>query len=163
MLFRRQKQLLALLDALGGDAASLDFQKLLFLHCREQDEPPDEFVPYRFGCFSFTSYADKCKLISGGMIAENPKRWTLTKDGGLAARTDGALSLAAGRTVRKHRGLQGDRLVAETYRLEPYYASRSEMAERLSAADPAMKAAIRAAAPKPGKPGLCTIEYEGRS
>lgn len=143
--------------------ANLDFQKLLFLHCREQEEPPYEFVPYRFGCFSFTSYADKRKLIAAGILAENPKRWTLTEEGRRAARTDGALSLAAGRTVRRYRGLQGDRLVAETYRLAPYYASRSEMAERLAASDPALQAAIKAAAPKPGEPGICTIGYEGRS
>lgn len=163
MIFQRQRQLLSLLDALGGDEASLDFQKLLFLHCREQEEPAYEFVPYRFGCFSFTSYADKRKLMAEGLLADDSKRWTLTEEGRRAARTDGTLALAAGRTARKHRGLRGDRLVAETYRIAPYYASRSEMAERLSASDPALKAAIRAAAPASGKPGICTIGYEGRS
>ncbi|MFQ3578169.1 MAG: DUF488 domain-containing protein, partial [Verrucomicrobiia bacterium] len=147
----------------GGDEASLDFQKLLFLHCREQETPAYEFVPYRFGCFSFTSYADKRKLIAEGLLADDSKRWTLTEDGRRAARTDGTLALASGRTAWKHRGLRGDRLVAETYRLDPYYASRSEMTERLAASDPALKAAIEAASPKPGKPGICTIGYEGRS
>lgn len=42
MLFHRQRQLLALLDALGGDLASLDFQKLLFLHCRERAASNEE-------------------------------------------------------------------------------------------------------------------------
>ncbi|WP_441288588.1 hypothetical protein ACSRUE_42725 [Sorangium sp. KYC3313] len=31
MLFARQRQLLQLLDAVGGSAGKLDFQKLLFL------------------------------------------------------------------------------------------------------------------------------------
>ena len=163
MLFQRQKQLLALLDALGGDMPSLDFQKMLFLHCREQEQPAYEFVPYRFGCFSFTSYADKRKLISSGILSEIPKRWTLTEEGRRSARKDGMLCLSVGKTAKQYRGFQGDRLVAETYRIAPYYATRSEMAVRLFSSDPAMKAAIEAAAPKAGKPGICTIGYEGQS
>jgi hypothetical protein len=163
MLFHRQRQLLALLDALGGDLASLDFQKLLFLHCREQADPPYEFVPYRFGCFSFTSYADKRKLIASGILVDDTKRWILTESGHQAARANAALTLSASRTAARYRGLRGERLVAETYRLEPYYAARSEMAERLSASDPGLREAIRAAKPKCGKPGICTIGYEGRS
>ena len=63
MLFDRQKRLLALVDALGGEVGSLDFQKLLFLYCREVEETPAyEFVPYKYGGFSFTSYADKRRL-----------------------------------------------------------------------------------------------------
>jgi hypothetical protein len=48
MLFDRQKCLLALLDAHGGEVGNLDFQKLLFLYCQESEESPTyEFVPYR--------------------------------------------------------------------------------------------------------------------
>jgi hypothetical protein len=163
MLFHRQRQLLALLDALGGDLASLDFQKLLFLHCREQADPPYEFVPYRLGCFSFTSYADKRKLIASGILVDDTKRWILTESGRQAARTNGALTLSASRTAARYRDLRGERLVAETYRLAPYYAARSEMAGRLSASDPGLREAIHAARPKRGNPGICTIGYEGRS
>jgi hypothetical protein len=40
MLFERQKCLLALVDSLGGDVGALDFQKLLFLYCREVEATP---------------------------------------------------------------------------------------------------------------------------
>jgi len=59
MLFDRQKCLLALLDAHNGEVGLVDFQKLLFLYCQEVEESPYEFVPYKYGGFSFTSYADK--------------------------------------------------------------------------------------------------------
>ncbi len=42
VLFARQKRLLALVDALGGEVGALDFQKLLFLYCREVEETPVE-------------------------------------------------------------------------------------------------------------------------
>jgi hypothetical protein len=37
MLFERQRVLLTLLDALGGQSAPTDFQKLLFLYTRRRD------------------------------------------------------------------------------------------------------------------------------
>ncbi len=71
MLFKRQKLLLTLLDALGEPTGHTDFQKLLFLFAQEcGDDPAYEFVPYRFGGFSFTSYADKRKLIEKGTLSK---------------------------------------------------------------------------------------------
>src|SRR3990172_1684956 len=82
MLYDRQKTLLALLDALGGDVGGLDFQKLLFLYCQElQQTPSYEFVPYRYGGFSFTSYADKRRLIDVGLLADDDQIWQLTEEG----------------------------------------------------------------------------------
>ncbi len=65
MLFERQKALLALVDELGGRVPSTDLQKLLFLWTRDSSEvePLFDFVPYKFGAFSFTSYADKRKTV----------------------------------------------------------------------------------------------------
>ena len=72
MLFKRQRLLLSLLHALGGKADRKDFQKLLFLFTREEEEVPSyDFVPFRYGGFSFTSYADKRKLADKGLLAED--------------------------------------------------------------------------------------------
>src|SRR5580698_10272820 len=81
MLFDRQKCLLALLDAHNGEVGNLDFQKLLFLYCQEVEENPYEFVPYKYGGFSFTSYADKRRLIDQGLLADEERIWKLTKAG----------------------------------------------------------------------------------
>ena len=43
-LYVRQRQLLALLDVLGGNADNRDFQKLLFLYCKELF-PDDQTSP----------------------------------------------------------------------------------------------------------------------
>jgi len=74
----RQRVLLTLLDALGGQAAPTDFQKLLFLDTREEETPSYEFVPYRFGCFSFSSYADKRRLTERGLLVDDADQWKLT-------------------------------------------------------------------------------------
>lgn len=162
MLFERQKNLLALLDALGGEVGGLDFQKLLFLYCREVEATPTyEFVPYRFGGFSFTSYADKRRLIDQGLLADEERAWKLTPTGKASAKVDGRVRMGMDRFARNHASLRGDALVAEAYRRHPFYAIRSEMADRVLAGDKLALLAIEAARPAATRPGLCTIGYEG--
>lgn len=164
MLFERQKRLLALVDALGGEVGGLDFQKLLFLYCREVEETPTyEFVPYRFGGFSFTSYADKRRLIERGLLADEERSWKLTPAGQTAAKVDSRVRMGMDRFVKAHEKLRGDALVAEAYRRHPYFATRSEMAARVLACDTLALMAVEAARPSASRPGLCTIGYEGRT
>ena len=164
MLFERQKCLLALVDALGRDLGGLDFQKLLFLYCLEVESTPSyEFAPYRFGAFSFTSYADKRRLIEQGMLADDERCWRLSPEGRAAARVGSATRVRMDHFARRHASLRGDALVAESYRRQPYYAIQSEMAERLLAGDKLAQLAVDAARPAPSRPGLCTIGYEGRT
>lgn len=162
MLFERQKRLLALVDALGGEVGGLDFQKLLFLFCHDVEEIPTyDFVPYRFGGFSFTSYADKRRLIDQGLLADEERYWKLTGPGRSAAQVEPILRMRMDQFSRKHGKLRGDALVAEAYRRHPYYAIRSEVADRVLAGDSAALRAIEAERPPTGRPGLCTIGYEG--
>lgn len=163
MLFERQRLLLVLLDALGGKVANTDFQKLLFRYTQEWEEQPSyEFVPYHFGGFSFTSYADKRRLIARGLLDEDEQRWVLTEKGRGESRREPALNQRLARFAQANVGLRGDTLIAEIYRRHPYYATRSRIAERVlpSAKD---RTLIAAARPRPRGPGLVTIGYEGRT
>ena len=161
-LFDRQRRLLALLAALGGSVGKLDFQKLLFLFCQEQGSAePYEFVPYRFGGFSFTSYADRRKLIELGILAANEEEWVLTDAGWNVVGRNQDLQLSA--FVSRHRELRGDALVAEAYRRFPYYATRSEIAERVLRGDKDALKRIAHAQPTAAGPALMTIGYEGRT
>jgi len=163
MLFDRQKRLLALVNALGGEVGGLDYQKLLFLFCHEmEEEPAYEFVPYRFGGFSFTSYADKRRLIEKGLLTDEDRSWKLTPAGGMVTVKESLLN-QMGQFAKRYRGLRGDALVAETYRRYPYYAIRSEIADRVLAGDEEALKGIVAARPTITQPGLCTIGYEGKS
>ncbi|MCP5516648.1 MAG: DUF488 domain-containing protein [Verrucomicrobiales bacterium] len=164
MLFARQRRLLALVDALGGEVCGLDFQKLLFLYCQDVEESPSyEFVPYRFGGFSFTSYADKRRLIEQGMLADEERLWKLTPTGRAAAMVDRPERLRMHQFAKTHSQWRGEALVAEAYRRHPYFATRSEMATRVLAEDGPALTAVEAARPDPPRPGLVTIGYEGRA
>ncbi len=163
MLLDRQRQLLMLLSTLGGEVGNLDFQKLLFLYCQDAEVSTYEFVPYKYGGFSFTSYADKRRLIERGMLMNDERVWSLTKDGQTTTVAPLSIRQRMEQFARSHKGLRGDDLVAESYRRYPYYAIHSEMAARVLANDKTTLAAIEAARPAKGKLGICTIGYEGRS
>ena len=161
MLFERQRVLLTLLDALGGQVAPTDFQKLLFLYTRGEESPSYEFVPYKFGCFSFSSYADKRRLIERGLLEDDAEQWKLTASGREAARTRAVDPMKAARFSKDRATLRGNALVAEVYRTHPYYAIRSEIADKvLKTAEERDRVAkerpARAAA------GLLTIGYESK-
>lgn len=165
MLLKRQKQLLGLLSAHRGHLGNLDFQKLLLLYCREVErEPSYEFVPYRFGGFSFTSYADKRRLIQQGMLADLEKSWSLTPVGEKAAQAvPSPIKAQMTLFAKEHAGLRGDVLVAHAYRRHPYYAIRSEIAGRVLGKDKGALKAIAQSRPVASKAGLYTIGYEGHS
>ncbi len=160
-MFARQRELLALLDANGCTLGNLDYQKLLFLYCQElREQAPYEFVPYKFGAFSFTCYADRRKLVQRGLLGEDENRWRLTAAGRRAVTGDRSRHQAA--FAQRYRNLRGNALVAETYRRFPYYAIRSEIAARVLAGDEDALRRVEEARPRPrAQMPLTTIGYEG--
>ena len=163
MLFERQRLLLTLLDGVGEPVGHTDFQKLLFLYTRECETAPSyDFVPYKFGAFSFTSYADKRKLIAEGLLAEDDQNWTLTDAGRTVARRQGVESLRVAGFCRQYSRLRGNALIVRQYRRHPYYATRSEILDKLRL-EPEALARIAAVKPRRQSAGLVTIGYEGRS
>lgn len=158
MMNFRQKTLLGLLSAFGGHLPSTDFQKYLFLYTREfQQDPSFEFVPYRFGSFSFQSYADKRRLVDIGALAD-AEDWQL-QDG---FSTDGLFDEATFRRCYvQYSHLHGTKLLQDVYRRYPYYAIKSERAAKIM--NDHELSAINAARPAASATCLFTIGYEGSS
>jgi uncharacterized protein (DUF488 family) len=165
MILNRQKQLLALLDAHHGELGNLDFQKLLFLYCQEVEAKPSyDFVPYKFGGFSFTSYADKRRLVEQGLLADHERMWKLTPLGNKkTAAIAPSVKADMAAFAKRYAALRGDALVVQAYRRFPFYAIRSEMASRVLAKDKPALQAIKDATPPRHAAGLCTLGYEGLS
>ncbi len=168
-LYSRQRLLLGLPDAIGGDVSNTDFQKLLFLYCKELSSHqatetrrgPYDFVPYRFGAFSFTSYADRRRLVEWGLIADDDQQWVLTENGRQIARESGNSSIRS--FAHRYRSVRGDALIADTYRRYPFYAIRSEIADQVLQDDRRTLDRIESTRPKTTLSRLFTIGYEGRS
>lgn len=162
MLYKRQKLLLDLVHAAGGELAATDLQKLLFLYAKQcEAEPSFQFVPYRFGCFSFQSYADRATLQHKGMLFESDESsWKLTPKAQpyLDPKRKTELTHFVTRMVPE----RGNDLVRRVYRLHPYYAIKSEILDRVFP-DKADQKVIRDACPANTGQALFTIGYEGDS
>lgn len=159
----RPRLLLTLLDALGGEMGNRDFQKLLFLYTQEcEEEPSYQFVPFKYGGFSFTSYADRRRLADDGFLAEDADTWRLTDAGRQAAFAKGNERLAVDRFCRAHRALRGNELVSHAYQRHPYYAIRSEVLESVLPTK-SDRARVEAARPAVRPAGVVTIGYEGKT
>jgi uncharacterized protein (DUF488 family) len=161
-LFGRQKLLLALLQAFGGYLSKMDLQKYLFLFTEtcEQDKSY-EFVPYKYGCFSFQSYADRRRLEEVGAIA-NTKNWQIAGD------ADDYISTLSSSTqkkvvqfAKKFKNMKGDNLVRHIYKSYPYYAINSQIARRIMSAEELTE--IEQIKPDDESYKFFTIGYEGQS
>lgn len=167
VLFERHKHLLALLDALSSPynatVRNTDFQKWLLLYCRTLPQPVYDFVPYKYGGFSFTSYADRRKLTAHGLLEDNDNFWQLTAAGRAVTAQWGAICEQTERFARQYAYLRGDDLIAHTYRCYPWLATRSEIVAQVLKDDSKAQQAIEQARPIAREGGVWTIGYEGLS
>jgi uncharacterized protein (DUF488 family) len=130
----------------------------LFLYTKEfQEAPSFEFVPYKFGSFSFQSYADKRRLVEIGALCEC-EDWRLQNNFSSLDLFD---ENGFDHFYRQYSVLKGDMLVQDLYRRYPYYAINSEIASRLMNVQEL--AAITAARPNDNSICFFTIGYEGSS
>ncbi|MDD3738006.1 MAG: DUF488 family protein [Lentimicrobiaceae bacterium] len=134
-MYYRRKIILAMLSEFGGKLTAKQFQKYLFLFTRKQETRSFDFVPYRYGCFSFQANQDLVTLTKYGYCkiteTEDGRFYELTNDEGFidAIKPEDRKSLF---DVKAEFGnlMQND-LIVYTYRKYPYYATKSIIAKEL--------------------------------
>jgi hypothetical protein len=72
-MFYSRKIILALLESQNGSIEKIARQKLLFVFSKNQQKPEYDFVPYLFGCFSFSASADLKPMVNREILSENTK------------------------------------------------------------------------------------------
>lgn len=129
MLLSRQKLIVGLLLHFDGKLPATDFQKYLFLFTQLcEREKSFDFIPYRFGCFSFQAMADKRKLIEKGLLKDT-NEWELLEPALTASvkmdrdTTEKLITFSS-----KFKPIKGKKLIQYVYRSFPYYAINSEIA-----------------------------------
>ena len=117
--FYRQRLVLALLKQSGGKLSKMDFQKLLFLLHQESGFQYYDFVPYRYGCYSYQAAEDISTLEMLG--------WLLTEGNDIVLRQNASSRdfLPSEQMKRitlfsdTHKNLRGRKLVKYVYRKYP--------------------------------------------
>lgn len=159
----RQKTVLALLSRANKPLSRIVFVKLAFLLRQETDLGKDcsfyDFVPYKYGPFSFALYRELTKLRHDGYVTPNEKHIALCEQTvGLTEKKIDELPAAFQEAVDKvftryERKSQAE-LVKDVYARYPWYATNSELTNWLP------RSPIRA---KKADPAVYTAGYEGKS
>lgn len=157
-MLRRQRIVLALLNETGGlDATGL--HKRLFLLRRETPLAADaafyDFVPYRFGPYSFQAAREIEALREHGYLAAAGRMLRPTASG---ARETRLLTADASRgvraIVRRYQHTSSEALMRDVYRRYPWFAQNTERPD-LAPQRPKKRG--------PASPAVYTVGYERRS
>jgi Protein of unknown function, DUF488 len=159
MLYYRRKILLALLEAFGGHLGKTDLQKLLLILSKLQKKPSFDFIPHRFGCYSYQSSWDLRALKAYGVVSESDTGWSLAKQENYHAMLTNDDKSHVNHVARSYQNFSTDQLIRTTYLKFPYYAIRSEKAPKLLSADELKR--VQGYAPTNESKALFTIGYEG--
>lgn len=155
----RYKILLSITEVFGGDLSATDFQKLLFIFSDNQSERSFNFVPYKYGCFSFQAVFDKNKLSKEGYFS-NSNNWTLVhKDKGFVNTLNDLDRKQLFSLKDRFGNSSTSELIKYVYLNYPYFAINSEIASKHLSTEEIK--VIQQFKPKDNSTFLFTIGYEG--
>ena len=160
-MFYRRKIILALLQLFDGQLDKIRLQKLLFLFTKRQEKSEYDYVPYRFGCYSYSANADMTAMVSRGLLGEDEK-WFEKIDKIDYLKQLKATDLKLLQEVKANYGrMSATALMKHTYLNYPFYAIKSEVAVNILTKDELEK--INKSKPNSAETVLFTIGYEGIS
>jgi uncharacterized protein (DUF488 family) len=160
-VFYRRKIILALLQLFDGQLEKILLQKLLFLFTNKQVKAEYDFIPYKFGCYSYSANADMTAMVTRGFLTEDEKT-IAKKDPTDYLKQLKPADLKLLQEVKANYGkMSATALMKHTYINFPFYAIKSEVAENILSQEELEK--VTKAKPKSSKTVLFTIGYEGIS
>ena len=150
-----RRLILQFLTENGARARKTCLMKWLFLLANETewglDNSPYDFLPYKYGAFSFVAYRDIQKLVDAKLVGEGISG--IETASGLRTSLSLGTKMAVREIVRKYGGWSHEDLLTYTYREYPWFSLLSERSDLVEAAisKPAAQLAIY------------TLGYSGKS
>jgi len=161
-MYYRRKIILSLLEVFGNSLSKLEIQKYLFLLSRTQKKPVYDFLPYKYGCYSFSLKSDLDVMQKKGFLNISEKIIKRVAEESFLE----ALEPEDLRGIKKlHAESAGYRdeeeLIHYVYTLAPFYAINSLVKEKYLDAKELEN--VEESKPVKREKALCTIGYEGIS
>ncbi len=160
-MFYRRKIILALIELLGGEVEKLRLQKLLFLYTTKKQQPEYDFVPYKFGCYSYSAKADMNAMVRRGFLSETEYRYTKKDQDNYVLQIKPNDQRLLVETVSDYSSMSSNTLIKHTYINFPFYAIKSTIAQELLPEK--LYKRVENAIPQEHGVALFTIGYEGIS
>lgn len=160
-MYYRRKIILALLELFGGKLGKTDLQKLLLLTSISQKKASYHFLPYKFGCFSFTATADLNILKKYEIVKDDDNFWIKNDEISYLNELEKNDKDILKTLKLRFEKMLGNKLIKYTYKKYPYYAINSEIAKKLL--NDEELTVIEKEKPVNNASVLYTIGYEGVS
>tara|TARA_R110002111_G_scaffold227501_2_gene289095 strand:+ start:55 stop:939 length:885 start_codon:yes stop_codon:yes gene_type:complete len=160
-MFYRRKIILALIDLLGGELEKIRFQKLLFLYSMKKKNPEYDFVPYKFGCYSYSAKADMNTMVKKELLSENESSYIKLDQTSYFGKLKKEDQNTLRQVVLDYGSMSSSTLVKHTYLNFPFYAINSTISNDVLLGK--LHDRIDNATPKINSKGLYTLGYEGIS
>lgn len=139
MLYYRRKIILTLLELFDGQLTTKSLQKYLFLFTRKQNHRAFDFIPYRYGCFSFQANQDLSTMQKYGYIEiehQSGGRFIKLKE---HKNYLSMIEISDRQILKEMKDTFGhysqNELIRYTYQKYPYYAINSCIANQLLTPD----------------------------
>lgn len=160
-MFYRRKIILALLQAFEGHLPKISLQKLLFLFASRQSKRDYDFVPYLYGCYSFSANADLSAMVRHGQLSEDKHSFTKVDAVDYIKTLNEKDKKVLIDLKKSYDTLDTNSLIKLTYLNYQYYAINSVIAKEVLTTEQYDKVLL--AKPTNDKTTLYTIGYEGIS
>jgi len=160
-MYYRRKIILALLDLFDGELEKIRLQKLLFLFTQKQVKPEYEFIPYKFGCYSFSANADLTTMTAKSFLIETKSSFIKNDKVNYTKLIKENDRSALNNIKMLYGNMSSDTLMKHTYKNYPYWAINSVKAP--SILTPEELEIVGKQKEHADKTILFTIGYEGSS
>lgn len=160
-MFYRRKVILALLQLFDGQLDKIRLQKLLFLFTLRQTKTEYDFIPYKYGCYSYSANADMTAMTTRGMLTESKDYFAKLDKADYFKQLKPADQLFLNDVKASYGKMSAKALMKHTYINYPFYATKSEAAADILTKEELDK--VEKARPQSNKTVLFTIGYEGIS
>lgn len=160
-MFYRRKIILGLIELLGGEVEKLRLQKLLFLYAMKKQKPEYDFVPYKFGCYSYSAKADMNTMVKKGYLSETENKYGKSDAVIYLAKLKKEDARILQEVVSDYGQMSSNALIKHTYLNFPFYAIKSTIAKDVLPGK--LYDRVEKAIPKDEEITLFTIGYEGIS
>jgi len=128
-MYYRRKIILALLELFDNKLEKIRMQKLLFLFTQRQLKPEYEFIPYKYGCYSYSASADLTTMVSKGLLLDE-NSFLIKNDNANYLKTIKEQDRKFLFEIKKlYSGFDSNALMKHTYINYPYFALNSVKAQ----------------------------------
>jgi uncharacterized protein (DUF488 family) len=160
-MFYRRKIILALLQLFNGRLDKIRIQKFIFLVTQGQRSPVFEFIPYKFGSFSYSLSADLSAMVRNGLLTEAEDAYVKIDGLNYISQIKGEDKKFITSVWTAYGSLSSDELMRYTYLKFPFFAINSIKAPELLTEREYKK--VESERPRCNQAILFTIGYEGIS